>query len=124
VLGITGDSTVAGTSASIVPRTERENRRSVHYTLHRSKNILPAVNFGWAGPGLRWLKSFEEHLPIIIAGVLRLRAIRRPLCDRSARRFAQDDGFVGGEKLSVSCIENTKDQKKSQALRMTLLWEL
>jgi hypothetical protein len=43
-----------------------------------------------------WLESFEEHLPTIIAGVLRLGAIRRPLCDRSARRFAQDDGFVGG----------------------------
>ena len=58
------------------------------------------------------------------AGVLRLRAIRRPLCDRSARRFAQDDGFVGAEKLSVSCVENTKDQKKSQALRMSALWGL
>jgi hypothetical protein len=51
-----------------------------------------------------WLETFEEHLPTIIAGfprlrsgqALRLRAIRRPLCDRSARRFAQDDGSVGG----------------------------
>jgi hypothetical protein len=43
-----------------------------------------------------WLESWEEHLPTSIAGVLRLRAISRPLCDRSARRFAQDDGFVGG----------------------------
>jgi hypothetical protein len=42
-----------------------------------------------------WLESFKEHLPTIIAGVLRLRAIGRPLCDRSAWRFAQDDGFVG-----------------------------
>jgi hypothetical protein len=30
------------------------------------------------------------------AGVLRLRAIKRSVCDRSAKRFAQDDGFVGG----------------------------
>jgi hypothetical protein len=42
-----------------------------------------------------WLESSEGHLPTSIAGVLRLRAISRPLCDSSARRFAQDDGFVG-----------------------------
>src|ERR1700679_3417185 len=29
---------------------------------------------------------------------LRLRALRRSLCDRSARRFAQDDGFVRGSR--------------------------
>jgi hypothetical protein len=45
-----------------------------------------------------WLESCEEHLPTSIAGVLRLRAIDPPLCDRSARRFAQDDGFVEGLK--------------------------
>ena len=65
-----------------------------------------------------WLESSEEHLPTSIAGVLRLRAISRPLCDRSARRFAQDDGFVGGEKHPVSYAENTKRSKKSQALLM------
>jgi hypothetical protein len=48
---------------------------------------------------------------------LRLRAISRPLCDRSARRFAQDDGFVGGENHPASYAENTKRSKKSQALR-------
>jgi hypothetical protein len=66
-----------------------------------------------------WLESWEEHLPTSIAGVLRLRAISRPLCDRCARRFAQDDGFVGGEKHPVSYAENTKRSKKSQALGMT-----
>ena len=66
-----------------------------------------------------WLESWEEHLPTSIAGVLRLRAISRPLCDRSARRFAQDDGFEGGEKHPVSYAENTKRSKKSQALLMT-----
>src|ERR1700720_3826266 len=66
-----------------------------------------------------WLESSEEHLPTSIAGVLRLRAISRALCDRSARRFAQDDGFVGGEKHPVSYAENTKRSKKSQALGMT-----
>src|SRR5580704_4287916 len=70
-----------------------------------------------------WLESSEEDLPTSIAGVLRLRAISRPLCDRSAWRFAQDDGFVGGEKHPVSYAEYTKRSKKSQALRMTNLWE-
>ena len=31
-----------------------------------------------------------------IAEVLRLRATKPAVCDRSAKRFAQDDGFVGG----------------------------
>src|SRR5579863_6497100 len=39
------------------------------------------------------------------------------------RRFAQDDGLVGGEKHPVSYAENKKRSKKSQALRMTLLWK-
>jgi hypothetical protein len=45
-----------------------------------------------------WLENLEEHLITVIAGVLRLRAPSRPLCDSSTRRFAQDDGFVGGLK--------------------------
>jgi hypothetical protein len=56
--------------------------------------LLVALNLGCS---LR-LESSEEHLPTSIAEVLRLRAMSRPLCDRAARRFAQDDGFVGGEK--------------------------
>jgi hypothetical protein len=44
------------------------------------------------------LENSEQHLPASIAEVLRLRAISRPLCDRSAWRFAQDDPFVGGWK--------------------------
>jgi hypothetical protein len=43
-------------------------------------------------------ESSQEHLPTIIAGVLRLRAIKPSACDISAKRFAQDDGFVGGLK--------------------------
>jgi hypothetical protein len=54
-------------------------------------------------------ESSQEHLPTSIAGVLRLRAIKPSVCDRSAKRFAQDDGFVGGN------AENTKRAKKSQA---------
>jgi hypothetical protein len=42
-----------------------------------------------------WLESYEQHLLISTAGVLRLRAIGRPLCESSARRFTQDDGFAG-----------------------------
>ena len=43
-----------------------------------------------------WSESFEQHLPASIAEVLRLRAVNPSLRDRSARRFAQDDGFVAG----------------------------
>src|SRR6202043_3531573 len=39
--------------------------------------------------------------------------------DSSARRFAQDDGFVGGLKHSRLDAENMKRSKKSQALLMT-----
>src|ERR1700730_14648271 len=57
-------------------------------------------------------------------GVLRLRAVNPSLCDRSATRFAQDDGFARGKAHLVGCAKSTKDRKKSQALRMTFLWEL
>src|ERR1700722_15373160 len=47
-------------------------------------------------------ESSQEHLPISIAGVLRLRAIKPSVCDRSAKRFAQDDGFVGGPEIQLN----------------------
>jgi hypothetical protein len=47
-------------------------------------------------------------LPISIAGVLRLRAIKPIVCDRSAKRFAQDDGFVGGLKIQLIGISIEK----------------
>ena len=37
-----------------------------------------------------------------IAGVLRLRAIKPSLCDRSAKRFAQDDDFVGELEIKLN----------------------
>jgi hypothetical protein len=40
-----------------------------------------------ASPGFLRLRSGQA---------LRLRAIKLSVCDRSAMRFAQDDGFVGG----------------------------
>jgi hypothetical protein len=46
-------------------------------------------------------ESSQEHLPTSIAGVLRLRAIKPSVCDRSAKRFAQDDGFVGGLEIQL-----------------------
>ena len=59
-------------------------------------------------------KDWEEHLPTSIAGgVLRLRAISHPLCDRSAWRFAkQDDGFVGGVKSIRLATQKTRKNKK------------
>src|SRR5216683_6142194 len=57
-----------------------------------------------------------------ILGVLRLRAVNPLLGDRSARRFAQDDGLVGVLKnILVGCTK-TREIKKSQPLRMTALW--
>ena len=44
--------------------------------------------------GLRWLKARNSMGGVSTAGVVRLRAIKRSLCDRSTRRFAQDDDFV------------------------------
>jgi hypothetical protein len=58
-------------------------------------------------------ESPQEHLSTSIAEVLRLRAFKPSVCDRPAKRFAQDDGFVGG------FAENTKRSKKSRALGMT-----
>jgi hypothetical protein len=43
-------------------------------------------------------ESSQKHLPTSIAEVLRLRAITTSVCDISAKRFAQDDGFVAGLK--------------------------
>src|ERR1700722_7696980 len=45
--------------------------------------------------GLRYQKAPSSIRKISIAGVLRLHATSRRLCDRSAQRFAQDDDFVG-----------------------------
>jgi hypothetical protein len=46
------------------------------------------------------------------SGVLRLRAVNPLLGDRSARRFAQDDGLVGVLKsIPVGCAKNKKNQK-------------
>ncbi len=52
-----------------------------------------------------WPESSEEHLPTSIAGVLRLRAINPLLCERPARRFAQDDAFL------VGCKKHEKIEK-------------
>jgi hypothetical protein len=52
---------------------------------------------------------------ISILGVLRLRAIEPPVCDRSAKRFAQDDGFVEVSRASNTagwfCRKHEKIEK-------------
>ena len=60
-----------------------------------------------------------EHLPTSIAGVLRLRAVKPSVYDRSAKRFAQDDGFVGGLrglKYSMIGYAETRKDRKSHRL--------
>ena len=49
-------------------------------------------------------------------GVLRLRAIKPSVCDRSAKRFAQDDGFVGGLKYSWLDMQKIPKDRKSHRL--------
>ena len=59
-----------------------------------------------------WPESSKEHRRTSILGVLRLRAKNPLLSDRSARRFAQDDGVVGVLKnLPVECAKNSKIKK-------------
>src|SRR5580700_7226566 len=65
-----------------------------------------------------WPESSEEHLQTSIAGVLRLRAVNPLLCNRSARRFAQDDAFLEGTKKHLVGAKSAKRSKKSQALGM------
>ena len=63
---------------------------------------------------ISWPENPEAHVPTSILGVLRLRAINPLLSDRSARRFAQDDGFVVSfEKIVVGCVR-MQGSKKSQ----------
>src|ERR1700744_6296786 len=93
--------------------------------MDRKKQQVPSLRFapvrGCDFFNLLWPESCEEHLPISIAGVLRLRAASPVLNDRSARRFAQDDDSVVGIKNIGSSAKNTKRSKKSQALGMTIL---
>jgi len=50
------------------------------------------------------MESSQEHLPTSIAEVLRLRAIKPSVCNRAAKRFAQDDDFVGALKKNIPKI--------------------
>ena len=79
----------------------------LHYAALRSEAVtfLISVSFWWP-------ESYEEQRQTSIVGVLRLRAINPLLSDRSARRFAQDDAFVGGLKNPlVGCVKTTKIKK-------------
>jgi hypothetical protein len=69
---------------------------------HRRRNGDPVFPLGrerellilYAGSVVE--KPPKSMAQISIAGVLRLRALNPSVCDGSAKRFAQDDGFVGG----------------------------
>jgi hypothetical protein len=69
------------------------------------------VTFLSSGCSLR-PESSQEHLPTSIAGVLRLRAMKHLLGDRSARRFAQDDGLVGVLKAFWLGVPKAREIKK------------
>jgi len=65
--------------------------------------------------------SVVEKLPaawaqISILGVLRLRATSAVSRDRSVRRSAQDDDFVGGLKYSWLDMQKTRKDRKSHRL--------
>jgi hypothetical protein len=60
----------------------------------------------WAGFGRR--KAPSGIFKVSTLGVLQLRAIKPAVYDRSAKRFAQDDGFVRGLEIQlVVYAENT-----------------
>ena len=66
-------------------------------------------------------ESSKEHPSTSIAGVLRLRAINPALCSTSARRVAQDDGFVEGLESIWSDVRNTMEIEKITTSRETNL---
>jgi hypothetical protein len=70
-------------------------------------------------------ESCQEHLLTSIAEVLRLRALKLSVCDRSAQRFAQDDGFVGGLKykwwISIEKVTGSPNDKEEGGC---FQWEL
>ena len=84
-----------------------------------SRNAAPqqALFSGFGGR-----KAPSDFGEISIAGVLRLRAQGPASRDKSVRRCAQDDAFLQGLKNIWSGPKNTRRSKKSQALRMTILW--
>jgi hypothetical protein len=57
-------------------------------------------------------ESSQEHLPTSIAGLLRLSARKPVFAIDPLKRFAQDDGFVGGLKAAGwLCPKTRKDRK-------------
>ena len=71
---------------------------------------------------MRWRKSFRQHRQIKRRRGPSTTRHKAFVCDKSAKRFAQDDGFVGGVKQSWLGRLKHERSKKSQALRMTSLW--
>jgi hypothetical protein len=58
----------------------------------------------------RWPEASSGIGKISILGVLRLRALEPFVCDRSAERFAQDDGFVWSLKYNWLDIHRTSGE--------------
>src|SRR3984885_15361656 len=83
--------------------------------MDRKKQQVPRLRFASVGGcdffNFLWPESCEEHLPVSIAGVLRLRAVSPVLSDRSSWRFAQDDDSVVGQKHRVVCNKQEKIEK-------------
>src|ERR1700760_3905472 len=61
-------------------------------------------------------KAPKSILPTGIAGVLRLRATKPSVCDRSAMRFAQDDGFVWGLAMQLVGYAGARKDLKCRSL--------
>jgi hypothetical protein len=99
----------ADLSAPLRSLEKRFQERSAELQIPRLRSGF--VTFFSSGVVLR-PESSQEHLPTSIAGVLRLRAIKPSVCDRSAKRFAQDDGFFGGLEIQlVGCRKHLKIEK-------------
>ena len=96
VLGLGGRKLPAGWARSALSKVLRLRATSA---VSRDKFVMAlrseAVTF-LISLVVRGRKAPKSICPTSIAGVLRLRAINSLICDRSARRFAQDDAFLEG----------------------------
>jgi hypothetical protein len=66
--------------------------------------------------GLGGRKDLSSMGKISTLGVLRLRATSAVSGEKFVRRFAQDDGFVGGLKYNWLDMQKTRKDRKSHRL--------
>jgi hypothetical protein len=74
------------------------------------------------GPGGRKASNSTDKISIV--GVLRLRAIKPLFCERSAKRFAQDDGFVAELEIQLVGYAGKKVKKVTGSQDDDLVWVL